>query len=137
MSCLDNLLKGAASQAVQNFNVASGLDETTRACCDGHGDAPTVLKLGGELLEAPDRLAARRRGRRALAVAGPADRRPRRGQGDRRRVRAVAGLPSVAVDGLRVTDEATLDAVVAVLAGTINTRLVAALVAAGRRAPSD
>ena len=31
VSCLDNLLKGAASQAVQNFNLASGLDETTRA----------------------------------------------------------------------------------------------------------
>jgi N-acetyl-gamma-glutamyl-phosphate reductase len=28
VSCLDNLLKGAASQAVQNYNVAAGLDET-------------------------------------------------------------------------------------------------------------
>lgn len=28
-SCIDNLLKGAASQAVQNFNVAMGIDETT------------------------------------------------------------------------------------------------------------
>ena len=38
------------------------------------------------------------------------------------------------VDGLRITDAATLDAVVAVLGGTINTRLVARLVAAGARA---
>jgi N-acetyl-gamma-glutamyl-phosphate reductase len=29
VSCLDNLLKGAASQAVQNYNVAAGLAETT------------------------------------------------------------------------------------------------------------
>lgn len=29
VSCIDNLLKGAASQAVQNFNVAFGLDERT------------------------------------------------------------------------------------------------------------
>jgi N-acetyl-gamma-glutamyl-phosphate reductase len=29
VACLDNLLKGAASQAVQNYNVAAGLDETT------------------------------------------------------------------------------------------------------------
>lgn len=28
VSCLDNLLKGAASQGVQNFNLASGLEET-------------------------------------------------------------------------------------------------------------
>jgi N-acetyl-gamma-glutamyl-phosphate reductase len=26
--CLDNLVKGAAGQAVQNFNVAFGFDET-------------------------------------------------------------------------------------------------------------
>jgi N-acetyl-gamma-glutamyl-phosphate reductase len=29
VSCLDNLLKGAASQAVQNFNLMCGLDERT------------------------------------------------------------------------------------------------------------
>ena len=29
VSCIDNLLKGAAGQAVQNFNVAFGLDETS------------------------------------------------------------------------------------------------------------
>jgi len=38
------------------------------------------------------------------------------------------------VDGLRVTDEATLDSVVAVLAGRTNTALVAATGAAGGRA---
>ncbi len=29
VSCLDNLVKGAAGQAVQNFNVACGFDERT------------------------------------------------------------------------------------------------------------
>ena len=41
-------------------------------------------------------------------------------------------MPKQAVEGLRITDAATLDAVIAVLAGTVNTRLVAALVAARR-----
>ena len=38
------------------------------------------------------------------------------------------------MDGLRITDEATLHVVVAVLAGSINTRLVAAVNAAGGQA---
>jgi len=29
VACLDNLIKGAAGQALQNLNVAFGLDETT------------------------------------------------------------------------------------------------------------
>jgi N-acetyl-gamma-glutamyl-phosphate reductase len=29
VSCLDNLVKGAAGQALQNFNVAVGVDERT------------------------------------------------------------------------------------------------------------
>ena len=44
---------------------------------------------------------------------------------------ARAGLAKTQVDGLRVTDEATLDVVVSVLAGLVNTRLVAAVTAAG------
>ena len=42
-----------------------------------------------------------------------------------------AGIEKRQVDGLRVTDAATLDIVVAVLAGAVNTRFVAALTAAG------
>ena len=47
---------------------------------------------------------------------------------------AAAGIPKRQVDGLRVTDAATLGVVVAVLAGSINTRLVAGVrgPAAGR-----
>ena len=29
VSCIDNLLKGAAGQAIQNFNIALGFDERT------------------------------------------------------------------------------------------------------------
>ena len=29
VSCIDNLIKGAAGQAIQNFNVAFGFDEAT------------------------------------------------------------------------------------------------------------
>ena len=47
------------------------------------------------------------------------------------RALAAAGIAKQQVDGLRVTDEATLDVVVAVLAGVLNTRLVATLNAAG------
>ena len=42
-----------------------------------------------------------------------------------------AGIEKRQVDGLRITDEATLDVVVSVLAGAVNTRLVAALNTAG------
>jgi acetylglutamate kinase len=46
---------------------------------------------------------------------------------------ATAGIPKQQVDGLRVTDERTLEVVVAVLAGAINTRLVAAVRRAGAK----
>ena len=91
---------------------------------------PLVLKLGGELLESPadrDRLAA--------VAGGIAQQRPLvlvHGGGravdaelDRR------GIAPKKVDGLRVTDRATLDAVVSVLAGVSNTEFVAALVGQG------
>src|SRR5262245_66658019 len=42
-----------------------------------------------------------------------------------------AGIEKRQVDGLRVTDQATLNVVVAVLAGTVNTRFVAGLTSAG------
>jgi acetylglutamate kinase len=44
------------------------------------------------------------------------------------------GLESRMEDGLRVTDPATLEVVVAVLGGLVNTRIVAALASAGRPA---
>jgi len=89
-----------------------------------------VLKLGGELLETPAD-----RARIAALASSVATHRPLvivHGGGraidaelDRRAI-----VPKK-VDGLRITDKATLEVVVSVLAGTSNTDLVAALVAAG------
>jgi len=45
-----------------------------------------------------------------------------------------AGIEKRQVDGLRITDAATLDIVVSVLAGSVNTKFIAALGAAGVRA---
>jgi acetylglutamate kinase len=91
-----------------------------------------VLKLGGELLEQPADLEHLARGITALAarsslvvVHG--------GGREIDAALATAGIPKQQVDGLRVTDARTLDVVVAVLAGAINTRLVASLRAAGAR----
>jgi len=89
-----------------------------------------VVKLGGELLERPDDLRriadgiARLASRSAVVVV----------HGGGREIDsalAAAGIPKQQVDGLRVTDSRTLDVVVSVLAGAINTRLVAALRGAG------
>ena len=89
-----------------------------------------VLKLGGELLEQPADLAVMARGittlaaRAALVVVHG-------GGKEIDAALAVAGIAKRQVDGLRVTDAATLDVVVSVLAGAINTRLVAAVRRAG------
>ena len=90
----------------------------------------TVLKLGGELLEEPD-------GRRdiATAICRLAAQSPLVVvHGGGREVDAemtAKGIPTRAVDGLRVTDAAPLEVVVDVLAGRVNTRLVAAARVAG------
>ena len=94
---------------------------------------PAVIKLGGELLEEPARLR-----RLARALADVADREPlvvvHGGGREVDAEMARLGIPKRAVDGLRITDGATLDAVAGVLAGRVNTRLVAALGAAGASA---
>ena len=85
-----------------------------------------VVKLGGELLEQSEDLERIARGivalakRAALVVV----------HGGGREIDtalASAGIPKQQVDGLRVTDERTLGVVVSILAGAINTRLVAAV----------
>jgi len=91
-----------------------------------------VLKLGGELLEQPQDMAmvakaiARLSGDALLVVV----------HGGGREIDSAlqtAGIPKQQVDGLRVTDARTLEVVVSVLAGAINTRLVAAVRRAGAR----
>lgn len=91
---------------------------------------PVVLKLGGELLEQPADLARVARGIAALAAQAPLV----VVHGGGREIDAAlaaAGIPKQQVDGLRLTDARTLEVVIAVLAGAINTRLVAAVRGAG------
>jgi acetylglutamate kinase len=91
-----------------------------------------VLKLGGELLEQPHDLQHVAAGIAALAARGPLVV-VHGGGKEIDAALATAGIPKQQVDGLRVTDARTLDVVVAVLAGAINTRLVAAVRKAGAR----
>jgi len=94
--------------------------------------SPLVLKLGGELLELPDDVK-----RVAQAIAALATQTSlivvHGGGKEIDAALATAGIPKQQVDGLRVTDARTLDVVVAVLAGVINTRLVAAVRRAGAK----
>jgi acetylglutamate kinase len=93
----------------------------------------TVLKLGGELLE--DAAAVRAS---AAAIVRLAEREPVVVvHGGGRSIDAelkVRGLRPRFADGLRITDGATLDSVISVLAGRTNTVLVAAIGALGAKA---
>jgi acetylglutamate kinase len=93
--------------------------------------APVVVKLGGELLESAERLEAVVH---AIAHIAAGDLHPPLAivHGGGREIDAalkIAGIEKRQVDGLRITDEPTLNIVVSVLAGSVNTRFVAALVA--------
>ncbi len=94
---------------------------------------PILVKFGGELLEEPRRLS-----RLAKTLVDAATRGPlvvvHGGGREVDAEMARLGIAKQAVDGLRLTDAATLDVVVGVLAGRVNTRLVAAIGAAGGRA---
>lgn len=88
---------------------------------------PLVVKFGGELLEDRTHLATvvqaiarvTRTGRPVIVVHG--------GGKEIDAALNAAGIEKRQVDGLRITDQATLGVVVAVLAGTVNTRFIAAL----------
>lgn len=106
------------------------LSRTHRATGNPRAGRPVVLKLGGELLESAQRtkevgraIAGLRGGDPLVVVHG--------GGRDIDAALARAGIAKRQVDGLRITDEATLEVVVSVLAGIVNTRLVAAVSAAG------
>jgi len=97
------------------------------------GVPATLIKIGGELLETQASVA--RLAREIVRTAETSAVVVVHGGG--RTIDAELALRGVArraVDGLRITDEATLDVVVSVLAGLMNTRLVAAIGAAGGRA---
>jgi acetylglutamate kinase len=93
----------------------------------------TVLKLGGELLEDAGAVRSAAAAIVRLAVRQPVVVVHGGGRMIDAELRARGITPRFA-DGLRVTDEPTLDTVVAVLAGRANTSLVAAIGAAGGRA---
>ncbi len=91
-----------------------------------------LVKLGGTLLDAADsrgrlarEIAAFARLAQVVVVHG--------GGKQMTRYLAASGVESTFVNGLRVTTPAVLDALLKVLAGTVNHELVAALVEAGAR----
>ena len=95
------------------------------------GGAPLVLKIGGELLEDPSRLDGVVAAISQIAASGVPLVVAHGGGREIDAALKAAGIEKRQVDGLRVTDERTLAVVVSVLVGTVNTRFVAALTAAG------
>lgn len=93
----------------------------------------SVLKLGGELLEEPERVRAIAKVIRQAAAKGPLVV-VHGGGREIDRALFAAGIAKQQVDGLRITDESTLQVVVSVLGGAVNTQFVAALNAAGVKA---
>jgi acetylglutamate kinase len=93
----------------------------------------TVVKLGGELLENASRLR-----KLTLALAKRSSQEPivivHGGGREVDADMAKHGIVKSSVDGLRITNKETLPIVVGVLAGRVNTQLVAALVYAGASA---
>jgi acetylglutamate kinase len=94
------------------------------------GDRPVVVKLGGELLEDDEYVS-----RFAAQVAKLSRKIPivlvHGGGREIDAALAKAGIEKKQIDGLRITDEATLDVVVGVLAGVVNTQLVGTLASRG------
>ena len=93
-----------------------------------------VIKFGGELLEDASRLQTVVGAIATIAAQGLPLVIVHGGGKEIDAGLKVAGIEKQQVDGLRITDDATLDVVVSVLAGTVNTRFVAALTTAGVRA---
>ena len=93
----------------------------------------TVMKIGGELLETAQDLRAVVGHVRAAATPGPLVVVHGGGRELSAELARRGATPKL-VDGIRVTDEAALDAAVRVLGGTINTRLVSALIGSEVRA---
>ena len=95
---------------------------------------PLVIKFGGELLDDRSRLTTLVAAIARTATQGVPLVIVHGGGKEIDAALKAAGIEKRQVDGLRITDEATLEIVVKVLAGAINTRFVAALGGAGVRA---
>ena len=128
VSAIDNLVKGAAGQAIQNLNLALGFDETAGTALKA------LIKIGGSLLDDPALAQRYCAADRAVAESGVSVTVVHGGGKQMTRFLEERGIKSRFVGGLRVTTEETIDAVLKVLAGTVNTQLVAALGAAGAKA---
>jgi acetylglutamate kinase len=92
---------------------------------------PLVIKFGGELIEDPGHLSTVVAALSAIVAAGTPLVLVHGGGREIDVALKSAGIEKRQVEGLRITDEATLDVVVSVLAGAVNTRFVAALNTAG------
>lgn len=92
---------------------------------------PIVLKFGGELIEDRAHLATAVSALAAVVGAGAPLVVVHGGGKEIDAALKVAGIEKRQVEGLRITDADTLDVVVSVLAGAVNTRFVAALNTAG------
>lgn len=96
---------------------------------------PIVLKFGGELIEDRARLATVVAALARVAAGGAPTGTPLVVvHGGGKEIDAAlkgAGIEKRQIEGLRITDEATLEVVVSVLAGAVNTRFVAALNTSG------
>jgi len=95
---------------------------------------PLVIKFGGELIEDRAHLSTVVAGVSAIASAAVPLVVVHGGGKEIDAALKSAGIEKRQVEGLRITDEATLDVVVSVLAGAVNTRFVAALNTAGVKA---
>jgi acetylglutamate kinase len=93
-----------------------------------------LIKIGGNLLDDPASRHDIARQIAEVAASGVAVTVVHGGGKQMTRFLEERGIQSRFVGGLRVTTEETIDAVLKVLAGTVNTQLVAALCAAGARA---
>ena len=93
--------------------------------------APVVLKFGGELLEDPSRMNAIVSSVAAISAAGTPLVIVHGGGREIDAALTAIGIEKRQIEGLRITDDGTLDVVVSVLAGAVNTRFVAALSAVG------
>ena len=93
----------------------------------------TILKLGGELLEDTAAMQVAAEAIVSLGLEGPIAIVHGGGRAIDADLKARGKEPQF-VDGLRVTDDETLETVVAVLAGRINTAFVAALISKGVKA---
>ena len=128
VSCLDNLGKGAAGQAVQNMNLMMGIRGGNRTAMR------LVVKVAGALLDdaaAMETLARQvaqlaHQGNEILVVHGG-------GKIFTATLKRM-GIESKFINGLRVTDRETRDVAVMVLGGLLNKRLAGAISAAGQPA---